>query len=122
LYLPALETLPPIEPHIAVPSSASTIAPVEEYWEEDDEEYFDAEGCVTGRSLRSMGGDNTTGGMSVVLAPKVTAAVQAELAAAKDWVDKNTSLEELEDESWDATMVQEYAEEIFDYFRELEVS
>jgi hypothetical protein len=120
LYLPALETLPPLEA-IAVPSSASEMAPVEEYWEEDDEEYFDAEGCVTGRSLRSMGGDNTTGGMSVVLAPKVTAAVQAELVAAKDWVEKNANLDEIEDESWDTTMVQEYAEEIFDYFRELEV-
>ena len=120
LYLPALETLPPLE-QLAVPGSATEIVPVEEYWEEDDEEYFDAEGCVTARSLRSMGGDNTTG-MSIVLAPKVTAAVQAELAAAKDWVEKNVNLEDQEDESWDTTMVQEYAEEIFDYYRELEVS
>jgi hypothetical protein len=119
LYLPALETLPPLE-HMSLPSSATEIAPVDEYWDEEDEEYFDAEGCITGRSLRSMGGDNTTG-MSIVLAPKVTAAVQAELAVAKDWVEQNTNLEDLEDESWDTTMVQEYSEDIFAYYRELEV-
>lgn len=92
----------------------------EEYWDEDeDEEYFDADGYTTARSLRSRG-DNTTGGVTLVLAPRVTAKTQRELEAAKMFVDSHKSVEDIEDEQWDTSMVAEYGDEIFEYMRQLE--
>lgn len=94
----------------------------EEYWdEEEEEEYFDADGYTTARSLRSRG-DNTTGGVTLVLAPRVTAKSQRELEAAKLYVEAHKSPEDIEDEQWDTSMVAEYGEEIFEYMHSLEVS
>jgi G2/mitotic-specific cyclin 3/4 len=125
LFLPALESQPIIEPELApAPSEARLVHPahdVEEYWDED-EEYYDAEGYVTARSIRSIAGENTTGGMSIVLVPRVTARVERELAAAKAWIDENVPIEDIDDECWDTTMVAEYSEEIFAYLKDLEVS
>jgi G2/mitotic-specific cyclin 3/4 len=134
LYLPALEsqipepalTLPEEElvfkqPIVEIAPIKQTIVDVEEYWDDEEEEFFDAEGCITARSIRSAGGDNTTGGVSVVLNPRVNARVERELAAAKAWVDENITAEDVEDEAWDTTMVAEYGDEIFTYMRELEV-
>ena len=93
----------------------------EEYWDEDEEEeYFDADGYTTARSLRSRG-DNTTGGVTLQLAPRITAKSQRELEAAKMFVDSHKSAEDIEDEQWDTSMVAEYGEEIFEYMRQLEV-
>jgi G2/mitotic-specific cyclin 3/4 len=98
------------------------ITDLEEYWEEEiEEEFFDAEGCVTARSLRSMGGENTTSGMSTVIMPRVTSRVERELLAAKQWVEETGFAEITDDEAWDTTMVTEYGDEIFIYMRELEV-
>jgi len=92
----------------------------EEYWdEEEDEEYYDADGYTTARSLRSRG-DNTTGGVTLVLAPRVTAKTQRELEAAKHFVELHRSLEDVEDEQWDTSMVAEYGDEIFEYMHALE--
>ncbi|KAF2470066.1 uncharacterized protein BDR25DRAFT_325782 [Lindgomyces ingoldianus] len=89
----------------------------EEYWdEEDEEEYFEADGYITARSR----GDNTTGGVTIVLAPRVTAKSQRELEVAKKYVETHKSVEDVEDEQWDTSMVAEYGEEIFDYMKELE--
>lgn len=91
-----------------------------EYWDEDDEEeYYDADGYTTARSLRSRG-DNTTGGVTLVLAPRVTAKSKRELEAAKQYVEANRTVEDAEDEQWDTSMVAEYGEEIFEYMHELE--
>jgi G2/mitotic-specific cyclin 3/4 len=93
----------------------------EEYWDEDEEEeYFDADGYTTARSLRSRG-DNTTGGVTLQLVPRITAKSQRELEAAKMFVDSHKSAEDIEDEQWDTSMVAEYGEEIFEYMRQLEV-
>jgi G2/mitotic-specific cyclin 3/4 len=93
----------------------------EEYWDEDEEEeYFDADGYTTARSLRSRG-DNTTGGVTLVLAPRVTTKSQRELEAAKMFVDSHKTAEDIEDEQWDTSMVAEYGDEIFEYMRQLEV-
>jgi hypothetical protein len=93
---------------------------LEEYWdEEEEEEYFDADGYTTARSLRSRG--DTTGGVTLVLAPRVTAKSQRELEAAKLYVETHKSAEDIEDEQWDTSMVAEYGEEIFEYMRDLEV-
>ncbi|KAF2278653.1 uncharacterized protein EI97DRAFT_215862 [Westerdykella ornata] len=92
----------------------------EEYWDEDDEEeYYDADGYTTARSLRSRG-DNTTGGVTLVLAPRVTAKSQRELEAAKQYVEAHKTVEDIEDEQWDISMVAEYGDEIFEYMRTLE--
>jgi G2/mitotic-specific cyclin 3/4 len=92
----------------------------EEYWEEDEEEeYYDFEGQTTVRSFRSRG-DNTTGGVTQVLAPRITAKTQRELDAARVFVEANRSPEDVEDESWDTSMVAEYGDEIFEYMHQLE--
>lgn len=94
----------------------------EEYWEEEEEEeYYEADGYTTARSLPSRG-DNTTGGVTIVLAPRVTARVERELVAAKEFVESTKTAEDIEDEAWDTSMVAEYGDEIFDYMRQLEVS
>ena len=92
----------------------------EQYWdEEDEEEYYDGDGYTTARSLRSRG-DNTTGGVTLVLAPRVTAKTQRELDAARVFVEANRSAEDVEDEQWDTSMVAEYGDEIFEYMHALE--
>ncbi|KAF2122904.1 cyclin-like protein [Lophiotrema nucula] len=88
-------------------------------YSDEEEEYFDADGYTTARSLRSRG-DNTTGGVTIVLAPRVTSKSQRELDAAKQWVEQNKSPEDIEDEQWDTSMVAEYGEEIFTYMLSLE--
>lgn len=93
----------------------------EEYWEEEEEEeLYDELGYTTAHSYRSRG-DNTTGGATTVLFPKVTNKVKKELAIAKDIVENSRTAEEIEDEAWDTSMVAEYGDEIFQYMRELEV-
>lgn len=92
----------------------------EEYWdEEEEEEYYDVDGYTTARSLRSRG-DNTTGGVTLVLAPRVTAKTQRELEAARLYVEANRAIEDVEDEQWDTSMVAEYGDEIFEYMHALE--
>ncbi len=94
----------------------------EEYWEEEEEEeVYDEAGYTTAHSYRSRG-DNTTGGVTTVLFPKVNHKVEQELAAAKQAVESARTEEEVEDDSWDTSMVAEYGDEIFAYMRELEVS
>lgn len=93
----------------------------EEYWEDEEEEVYDEQGYTTAHSYRSRG-DNTTGGATTVLFPKVTRKAEKELAAAKDLVEGARTMEEIEDEAWDTSMVAEYGDEIFAYMRELEVS
>lgn len=93
----------------------------EEYWEEEDEEIYDEQGYTTAHSYRSRG-DNTTGGATTVLLPKITHKVRKEIAEAKELVERMRTPEEIDDEAWDTSMVAEYGEEIFSYMRELEVS
>ncbi|KAK7730130.1 B-type cyclin [Botryosphaeria dothidea] len=93
----------------------------EEYWDEEDEEYYDADGYTgyTTRSLRHRA-DNTTGGVTVVLAPRFTARTRRELEEAAMYVEATKTPEDIEDEAWDTSMVAEYGDEIFDYMRQLE--
>ncbi|KAF3047091.1 hypothetical protein E8E12_011142 [Didymella heteroderae] len=92
----------------------------EDYWDEDDEEeYYDADGYTTARSLRSRG-DNTTGGVTLILAPRITAKTQRELESARQFVESTRSEEDVEDEQWDTSMVAEYGDEIFEYMHSLE--
>ncbi|KAF2432763.1 hypothetical protein EJ08DRAFT_647853 [Tothia fuscella] len=116
VYLPALESLDANTHKLP----QSELAEVQEYWEEEeDEEYYDAEGYTTARSFRSRG-DNTTGGLTMLLEPRVTARSLKELEAAKQFVDMSRTEEDIEDEAWDTSMVAEYGDDIFAYMRELE--
>ncbi|PSN65830.1 hypothetical protein BS50DRAFT_398521 [Corynespora cassiicola Philippines] len=93
----------------------------EESWDEDeDEEYYDVDGYTTTTKTLYSRGNNTTGGVTLVLAPRVTAKSQRELEAARIYVEANKSPEDVEDEQWDTSMVAEYGEEIFEYMRSLE--
>lgn len=93
----------------------------EEYWdEEEDDENYDEDGYVTARSYKSRG-ENTTNGGTTILFPKVNQRVKRELAAAKELMESAKITDDLDDESWDTTMVAEYGEEIFGYMKELEV-
>lgn len=87
--------------------------------DEEEEEYYDADGYTTARSLRSRG-DNTTGGVTLVLAPRITTKSKRELEAAKQFVEATKTIEDVEDEQWDTSMVAEYGEEIFEYMHQLE--
>ena len=100
-----------------------TLVPVsepEEYWDDEGEENYDEEGYATARSFKSRG-ENTTGGATTVVFPKVNQRTRKEIAAAKELVEGSKTVEELEDEAWDTTMVAEYGEEIFQYMKDLEV-
>ena len=92
----------------------------EYYLDEEDEDLYYEEGYTTGRSLKMRG--DTTGGATIVLQPRYTAKVQAEIAAAKELVEASRTEEDIEDEQWDTSMVAEYGDEIFEYMRTLEVS
>ena len=95
----------------------------EEYWDEEEEldtENVGEEGYVTARSFKSRG-DNTTGGATTILFPKVNKNIQREIAAAKTFIESTRTAEEIEDEAWDTSMVAEYGDEIFQYMKELEV-
>ena len=93
----------------------------EEYWDEEDEENYDEDGYATARSFKSKG-DNTTGGATTILFPKLNVKTKKEIAAAKQFIESTRTLEEIEDEAWDTSMVAEYGDEIFQYMKELEVS
>lgn len=90
-------------------------------WDEDEGDLYDDQGYTTAHSFKSHG-DNTTGGVTTMLAPKVTAKVQKELDIARAIVESTTTEEQIEEEEWDPTMVAEYGEEIFAYMRSLEAS
>lgn len=89
-------------------------------WDEDDGDLYDEQGYTTAHSFKSHG-DNTTGGVTTMLAPKFTAKVQKELEIAAAIVESTTTEEQIEEEEWDTSMVAEYGEEIFSYMRKLEV-
>ena len=119
-----LQELPVVqsEPEVALKQKPAAISEPEEYWEDEElEENYDEEGYMTARSYKSLG-NNTTSGATTVLFPKVNPKVKKELAAAKALVEGMKTAEEIEDETWDTSMVAEYGDEIFQYMRELEVS
>ncbi|KAI9373678.1 cyclin-like protein [Aspergillus egyptiacus] len=92
----------------------------EEYWDEEDEENEEDDGYITARSYRSRG-ENTTGGATTVLFPRYNQQVKRELALAKQVVEATRTVEDIEDDYCDTSMVAEYSEEIFEYMREQEL-
>ncbi|GAO15776.1 hypothetical protein UVI_02021580 [Ustilaginoidea virens] len=102
-------------------SQTQALSEPEEYWdEEEDDDYEDQDQAyTTAHSFRSQ--NLTTGGVTTILAPRVTTKVQRELEEAKLQVQQTRSLDDIEEEMWDVSMVAEYGEEIFEYMRELEI-
>ena len=110
------------EPEPAHKHRLTSVSEPEEYWEEEEEEEetYDEEGYVTARSYKSRG-ENTTNGPTTLVVPVANQKVKRELAAAKLLIESKNR-DELDDETWDTTMVAEYGDEIFQYMKELEVS
>lgn len=92
--------------------------PAQNFVDEEDY-YYEEDDYSTAKSI-PMRGDNTTGGVTTLLAPRYTAKVQQEIAAAKMLVDSSRTPEDIEDDQWDTSMVAEYGDEIFSYMRTLE--
>lgn len=112
--------LPKFHPETHRRPTLASVSEPEEYWDDEGEENYDEEGYATARSFKSRG-ENTTGGATTVLFPKVNQRTRKEIAAAKELIEGSKTVEELEDEAWDTTMVAEYGEEIFQYMKDLEV-
>ena len=111
--------LPALLPQL--PQRPSAILETEQYWEEEDEdEAYDEEGYVTARSYRSRS-ENTTGGATVVLFPQYNQKIRQEISTAQSLVEATRSADDIEDESFDTSMVAEYGDEIFQYMRDLEI-
>ncbi|UKZ57848.1 hypothetical protein TrVGV298_011709 [Trichoderma virens] len=125
-----VEVLPPKLPNISEEPAINienykeghtlALSEVEEYWDEEEEEYDDQDqGYTTAHSTRSR--DMTLGNATTILAPRVTSRVQRELDEARIEVEQTITPEEIDEEMWDVSMVAEYGEEIFEYLREMEI-
>ncbi len=90
----------------------------EQYYDLDEEDYGYEDGYTTARSFGMQG--ESTGGVTTILAPKVSDKVKDEIRAAKEFVEATRPAEDIEDEQWDTSMVAEYGEEIFQYMHDLE--
>lgn len=112
-----IETVPPLNPHHTY---VQGLIEQEEYWDEEDDDNYEEEDYVTARSFRSRG-ENTTGAATAVLFPQMNQRSRKEIAAAKQLVEATRSPEEVEDESYDTSMVAEYGDEIFEYMKQLEL-
>ncbi|KAL1892077.1 B-type cyclin [Sporothrix stenoceras] len=116
-YLPLVEPTP--AEFMPAATMASAMSEVEEPWD-DDADFYDDQAYTTAHSFRSLG-DNTTGALTTVLMPKMTAKIQNELDIARAIVEEAGIPEELDDEAWDISMVAEYGDDINSYMKELEV-
>ena len=114
------EQLPQMQPPRSQKHEVAAIIEPEEYWDDEEDDNYEEEGYVTARSYRSRG-ENTTNGATTILFPKINLKTKKELAAAKAWMEAAKAANEVDDETWDTTMVAEYGDEIFQYMRELEV-
>ncbi|KAI9885790.1 MAG: hypothetical protein M1823_002419 [Watsoniomyces obsoletus] len=89
-----------------------------------DAEILDEDGYITTQSIQSQDEyNNTTGGPTVLMAPKVTNLMAQELARAREIVETTRMVEmfdEEDDDNYDVTMVTEYGAEIFTYMGQLE--
>ncbi|GAM89025.1 hypothetical protein ANO11243_070590 [Dothideomycetidae sp. 11243] len=86
---------------------------------ESDYEGTSYDGDYTTHKSLGMVSD-TTGGATILLAPKYTTKIKHEIAEAKEFVELHRSPEDIEDDHWDTSMVAEYGDEIFEYMRTLE--
>ena len=111
---------PVLTDFIPAATLTSAMSEAEETWD-DDVDFYDDQAYTTAHSFRSLG-DNTTGALTTVVMPKMTAKIKMELEVARAVVEEAAISEEVDDEAWDISMVAEYGDDINNYMRELEVS
>lgn len=118
--LPSSSLIPTQAPHV---SNLDPLFELDEHMQKEPyQDHYEDDGYTTARSLKSKG-DYTTGATTVLLAPRVTAQVEKEIASARVYMEKSKAIGEIEeDESWDTSMVAEYGDEIFEYMHSMEVS
>ncbi|RMZ88683.1 hypothetical protein DV736_g4078, partial [Chaetothyriales sp. CBS 134916] len=112
--------LPPLHPQHLYQAPAPLAEPEENWEHEDNDEPVDSEGYVTARSYRSKA--DTTTGATTLLFPRASQRAKQELSDAKQLVEASRTAEEIEDETFDTSMVTEYGDDIFAYMKELEIS
>jgi hypothetical protein len=66
--------------------------------------------------------ENTTGGTTTMIYPKITAVTKREMLRAKEMVESSRSEEDVLEDFYDSSMVAEYSSEIFLHLRTKEVS
>ncbi|KAK8111297.1 G2/mitotic-specific cyclin-4 [Apiospora kogelbergensis] len=76
--------------------------------DEEEEEFYDDQGFTTADSFRNNDATPWKKG-------------QTELENAKEMVESKRTIEEIEEDQWDISMVAEYGDEIFEYMREMEI-
>ncbi|KAK8136390.1 Cyclin [Apiospora sp. TS-2023a] len=91
--------------------------------DDEEEEFYDDQGFTTAHSFRNNDATRTSTGfeMTVIFPPKLSKKGQAELENAKEVVESKRTIEEIEEDQWDISMVAEYGDEIFEYMREMEI-
>ncbi|KAK6834561.1 hypothetical protein PG987_009255 [Apiospora arundinis] len=91
--------------------------------DDDEEEFYDDQGFTTASSFRNNDPTRTSTGfeMTVMFPPKLGKKGQSELENAKEVVESKRTIEEIEEDQWDISMVAEYGDEIFEYMREMEI-
>lgn len=94
--------------------AVATSEPEAEEWEDAEEDNHAAPSFLSRT-------DNTTGGTTTVIFPKVTAVTKREMLRAKDMVESSRSEEDLLEDFYDSSMVAEYSSEIFLHLRNKEV-
>jgi G2/mitotic-specific cyclin 3/4 len=111
-----------IEPIVTTVSPSALPLESEHFVDEDfeEEEVGEDDGYVTARSFRSKG-ENITYTNFTALVPVTNSNIKREIEAAAAVVNAMKPPTEAEDEEWDCSMVSEYRDEIFEYYRELEV-
>jgi G2/mitotic-specific cyclin 3/4 len=95
----------------------SNAASAEQYYDEEDDDYYYEDGYTT---IATTHGEST-GGVTTVLVPLNSKKVEHELEVARLHVESTRTPEDIEDETWDTSMVAEYGEEIFGYMKSLEL-
>ncbi|CAK7263129.1 B-type cyclin [Sporothrix epigloea] len=117
---PHLHSLAGSIPSEFIPAATLTnaMSEADEAWD-DDVDFYDDQAYTTAHSFRSFG-DNTTGALTTVVMPKMTAKIQMELELARAVVEEAAIPEEVDEEAWDISMVAEYGDDINSYMRELE--
>lgn len=87
----------------------------------ETEEWEDAEEDTHAAPVFLSRSDNTTGGTTTVIYPKVTAITKREVIKAKKMVEASRSEEDIIEDFYDSSMVAEYSTEIFNHLYNKEV-
>lgn len=88
------------------------------YYEAEEDASYSEDGIADGHDFKTKAESDAA---SVVALPTYTTKIRQEIELARHIVEDSRTAEDIEDETWDTSMVAEYSEEIFSYMKELEV-